>query len=217
MDTKSKMEAKHGRVISPETRGLVATKLGLIGEWQNNEMEGGKNFPALVAGPFPAPYQSDTASNQPPADGHILSGGKDDERDCVNFTDQEMQDKLKELGKPDESFTWPKLSVTPGQIFRVKWAYTTPHITRGYRWFITKDNWIPEHRITRAQLETTPFLESFYPDVPFYEHKDKLIAKVEHEATLPTGKKGHHVIVLAWIVADTGAAFYQAFDVDFGK
>jgi chitin-binding protein len=33
--------------------------------------------------------------------------------------------------------------------------------------------------------------------------------------TLPKGKKGRHVVVLLWIVANTGNAFYQAFDLDF--
>ena len=42
---------RHGRVTSPASRGAVAIDLGLLGGWQVNEMEGGKNFPALVAGP----------------------------------------------------------------------------------------------------------------------------------------------------------------------
>ncbi|MGS0740410.1 lytic polysaccharide monooxygenase auxiliary activity family 9 protein [Glaciimonas sp. GG7] len=209
------IKMRHGRITTPETRSLVATKLGLIGDWQNNEMEGGKNFPALMSGPFPVPYETDSASNAPPADGTILSGGKDDARACVNFTDQEMRDKLKALGKPDAAFTWPQINVHAGQIFNVQWAYTAKHITRGYRWFITKDQWDPQQRITRAQLETTPFSEDFYTEVPYYQHKEKMVPKSEHNVVLPQGKKGHHVILLAWIVADTGAAFYQAFDVHF--
>lgn len=211
MNTKGEVEVKHGRIITPETRGLVATKLGLIGDWQNNEMEGGKNFPALAGGSFPSPYQTDAESAKPPPDRYILSGGKVDARDCVNFTDQEMSDKL---NKP---FIWPQLPVTAGAVFTVKWHYEAPHVTRGYRWFITKDNWDPKQRITRAQLETTPFSEDFYPYVPFDQHADKLIAKVEHGVTLPIEKKGRHVILLAWVVADTGNAFFQAFDVDFGR
>src|ERR1700739_1291740 len=128
-------QLRHGRVISPASRGAVAIEQGLLGGWQVNEMEGGKNFPALVAGPFPAPFESDNPSVVPPADGHILSGGKDDARDCVNFTDEEMS---KKLGSP---FTWPLLNVTPGQTLEVKWEYTAPHTTRGYRWLITKDGW----------------------------------------------------------------------------
>src|SRR5450830_1975767 len=90
----SKPELKHGRVVSPSSRGSVAVERGLLGNWQVNEMEGGKNFPALTAGPFPAPYETDDPSVTPPADGYILSGGKTDDRDCINFTDEEMSKKL---------------------------------------------------------------------------------------------------------------------------
>ncbi|MFC3944260.1 chitin-binding protein [Pseudomonas gingeri NCPPB 3146 = LMG 5327] len=200
---------RHGRVISPASRGSVAVEVGLLGNWQVNEMEGGKNFPALTAGPFPAPFETDDPSVVPPADGHILSGGKTDDRDCLNFTNEEMSRKL------NRPFTWPLLNVDPGQVFQVKWEYTAPHVTRGYRWLITRDGWDPKQRISRAQLEAKPFFEDFYPQVPYYQHTDELKARVDHSVKLPSGKKGHHVIVLLWIVANTGNAFYQAFDVDF--
>ncbi|EJL08152.1 lytic polysaccharide monooxygenase auxiliary activity family 9 protein [Pseudomonas chlororaphis] len=203
------VQPKHGRVVSPSSRGAVAVELGLLGTWQVNEMEGGKNFPALVGGPFQKPYESDVASVVPPADGYILSGGKTDERDCLNFTNEEMSKKL------GRSFSWPLLNVDPGQVFQVKWEYTAPHVTRGYSWFITKDGWDPKQRISRAQLESQAFFKDFYTQVPYDQHGDEMKAKVEHQVTLPKNKKGHHVIVLAWIVADTGNAFYQAFDVDF--
>ncbi|MEN5312609.1 lytic polysaccharide monooxygenase auxiliary activity family 9 protein [Pseudomonas koreensis] len=200
---------RHGRVTSPASRGAVAIEQGLLGAWQVNEMEGGKNFPALTAGPFPAPYGSDSDSVTPPGDGFILSGGKTDARDCVNFTDEEMSKKL------NRPFNWPLLSVTLGQTLEVKWEYTAPHTTRGYRWIITKDGWDPKQRISRAQLEAQPFAEDFYTQVPYYSYPGELKAKVNHSVKLPANKKGRHVIVLMWIVANTGNAFYQAFDVDF--
>lgn len=202
-------QLKHGRVTSPASRGAVAIDLGLLGVWQVNEMEGGKNFPALAAGPFPAPFDTDSASVTPPADGYILSGGKSDARDCVNCTDEEMS---QQLGRP---FAWPLLNVEPGQTLKVDWAYTAAHTTRGYRWLITKDGWDPKQRVSRAQLEAQPFFEDFYPQVPYYSHADELKAKVAHDVKLPANKQGRHVIVLMWIVANTGNAFYQAFDVDF--
>ncbi|MGE8147040.1 lytic polysaccharide monooxygenase auxiliary activity family 9 protein [Pseudomonas frederiksbergensis] len=202
-------ELRHGRVTSPPSRGAIAIEQGLLGDWQVNEMEGGKNFPSLSAGPFPAPYQTDSDSVIPPADGYILSGGKVDQRDCVNFTNEELS---KKLGRP---FAWPLLNVDPGQTFKVTWKYTAPHVTRGYRWLITKDGWDSKQRITRAQLEAKPFAEDFYTQVPYYSHSAEMVAKVNHDVKLPANKKGHHVIVLMWIVANTGNAFYQAFDVDF--
>jgi chitin-binding protein len=205
----SSPKLKHGRVVSPPSRSAVATEEGLILDWQANEMEGGKNFPSLTAGPFPRPYETDSVSVVPPADGYILSGGKTDARDCVNFTNEEMSQKL------NRPFTWPLLNVDPGQMFHVKWVYTVPHVTRGYSWFITKDGWDPEKRISRAQLEPKSFYDDFYTQIPYYEHSSELKAKIEHEVKLPLGKQGHHVIVLLWVVADTGNAFYQAFDVNF--
>ena len=202
-------QLRHGRVTSPSSRGAVAVEQGLLGTWQVNEMEGGKNFPSLTEGPFPAPYETDSISGTPPADGHILSGGRTDDRDCVNFTNEEMSKKL------NRPFTWPLLNVDPGQTFKVTWEYAAPHVTRGYQWFITKDGWDPQQRISRAQLEAQPFFEDFYTQVPYYNHSDEMKARVNHEVKLPANKKGHHVIVLMWIVADTGNAFYQAFDVDF--
>lgn len=205
----SNPQLKHGRVISPPSRSAIATEEGLILDWHADEMEGGKNFPSLTAGPFPRPYESDNVSLVPPADGYILSGGKTDARDCVNFTNEEMSQKL------NRPFTWPLLDVDPGQTFHVKWVYAMPHVTRGYSWFITKDGWDPEKRISRAQLEPKSFYDDFYTQVPYYQHSADMKAKTEHEVKLPMGKQGHHVIVLLWIVADTGNAFYQAFDVNF--
>ncbi|MFO2464432.1 lytic polysaccharide monooxygenase [Pseudomonas sp. 15FMM2] len=205
----SKSQLKHGRVISPASRSAIATEQGLILDWEANEMEGGKNFPSLTAGPFPRPYETDNGSLMPPTDGYILSGSKTDSRDCVNFTNEEMSQKL------NRPFAWPLLDVNPGETFRVKWVYTMPHVTRGYSWFITKDGWDPEKRISRAQLEPKSFCDDFYTQVPYYEHTAELKAKTEHEVKLPTGKQGHHVIILLWVVADTGNAFYQAFDVNF--
>lgn len=213
----NKLQLRHGRVTDPQTRGLVATDLGLIAEWENNEMEGGKNFPDLTGGSFSPPYEMDSWSNPPPPDGLILSGGHRGNREVVNFTDKEMQHKLRSIGHPNDNFTWPTIMVNPGSDLDIYWAYTVAHVTRGYRWFITKDDWNPAERITRAQLEATPFYEDIYPYVPYYSNSDKLVAKIEHKVHLPKGKKGHHVIILAWIVADSGNAFYQACDVDFGQ
>ncbi|KTC24327.1 chitin-binding protein [Pseudomonas putida] len=204
-----KAQLKHGRVISPATRSAIAIDEGLIYEWHADEMEGGKNFPSEIAGPFPSPYETDVASDVPPANGYILSGGETDARECVNFTNQEMSQKL------GREFTWPLLEVKAGQTFQVKWKYAEAHMTRGYSWFITKDGWDPEKRISRAQLEPEPFHKDFYTQTPYWEHSDTLKAKTEHEVKLPTNKHGHHVIVLLWIVANTGNAFYQVFDVKF--
>jgi chitin-binding protein len=168
-----------------------------------------QELPGADGGTFSCAYGSDSDSVTPPADGYILSGGKTDARDCVNFTHEEMSKKL------NRPFNWPLLSVTPGQTLEVKWEYTAPHTTRGYRWMITKDGWDPKQRISRAQLEAQPFAEDFYTQVPYYSYPGELKAKGQSFGEVAGQQKGRHVIVLMWIVANTGNAFYQAFDVDF--
>lgn len=87
----SKSRMKHGRVIFPAARSAIAINEGLISEWHADEMEGGKNFPSEKAGEFPPPFESDIASDVPPADDYILSGGETDARECVNFTNQDRK------------------------------------------------------------------------------------------------------------------------------
>lgn len=201
-------DQRHGRVITPKTRGLVATELGVIGDWQNNEMEGGKAFPTVeIAG---LAYTEDQPSDAIPEDGFILSGGHKDARDIVNCTSAEVREKL---SKPD--FSWPRISVSGGQKLDVQWHYEMPHVTRGYNWWITRNGWNPQQRVTRAQLEDAPFMKEHYTFEPFHQHKEKMVAKTSHSVTLPMGKTGHHVLMVAWIIADTGKAFYQAWDVEF--
>lgn len=103
------------------------------------------------------------------------------------------------------------MEVQKGGEFKVQWKYLASHVTRGYRWFITKDNWDESVRITRDQLDPKPFFEEIRSDEPFNPTMQPV---VEVSAKLPD-KTGNHVIILLWLVADTGNAFYQAFDVNF--
>lgn len=203
----SHITPKHGRAINPPSRGVIAVEQGWWGlqEWHINELEGGKNFPDLTAGP--ARYEpTDSPSDHPPADGLICSGGRLDERQRLNLTDRELIAE----GKP----VWPRIPVPSNKIVDIEWVYTMAHKTRGYVAFITKDGWNPDYTITRAQLEARPFYENIYPEAPYWDHE--LPAKTHHQMVLPDNKKGHHVVVLLWLVADTGNAFYQTFDFDFG-
>ncbi|MBD8513515.1 lytic polysaccharide monooxygenase [Photobacterium sp. CAU 1568] len=198
---------KHGRAVNPPSRGVVAMEQGWWGlqEWHANELEGGKNFPELTGGP--ALYEpTDSPSEQPPADGLICSGGRQDERQKLNLTDRELIAEGKTA--------WPKIPVPTNKIVDIEWVYTMAHKTRGYVAFITKDGWNPDQAISRSQLEAKPFYENVYPEAPYWDHE--LPAKTHHQVALPENKKGHHVVVLLWLVADTGNAFYQTFDFDFG-
>ncbi|WP_067458787.1 lytic polysaccharide monooxygenase auxiliary activity family 9 protein [Actinomadura macra] len=127
-----------------------------------------------------------------PADGKICAAGDsrwaplDDQRD----------------GK------WPATSLTSGQTFTFSWKLTAPHSTSSFRYFITKDGWDSKRPVTRAALDLTPFLR--------VDGGNKQPPNsVSHPGTLPT-RHGRHLIVAVWDIADTGNAFYQCSDVDFG-
>ncbi|QCT21733.1 lytic polysaccharide monooxygenase [Jejubacter calystegiae] len=194
----------HGHAYDPPTRAVHAIQYWTeFQEDHANELEGGKNFPDTVAGQ--AHYEgTDVWSETPPADGLILSGGRSDIRKKLNYTDQQ----LKEEGKQP----WPRISVKASQELTIKWKYTAPHPTRGYIAFITKDGWDPSAPVTRSQLEEKPFFEDVYTEAPYWSYP--LPAKDEHKLIIPAGKSGYHVVVLIWLVADTGNAFYQTYDLD---
>ncbi|QXG44897.1 lytic polysaccharide monooxygenase auxiliary activity family 9 protein [Pseudomonas viridiflava] len=208
-DDRNTKTPKHGWVISPASRGSRAIDLGFLLEWEVDELEGGKNFPDLKKGPFPG-HSADEPSENPPSDGLILSGGHEDgHREDLNLTNQQLIEKYPKDGKG-----WTVLSVNPGDDFPVTWKYLASHTTRGYRWFITKDGWDENAAITRDQLELKPFHETISPIDPYNE---TMVPDENISAPLPKEKTGYHVIILLWIVANTGNAFYQAFDVNFGQ
>lgn len=198
-------QPRHGRVVEPPSRAIHAQQYWSdFREHQANELEGGKNFPDTSGGR--AHYQpQDIASVTPPVDGLILSGGKTDVRKNLNLTDEEMvAQKLN---------PWPRITVQPSQLLEINWKYSQKHKTRGYIAFITKDDWKSEQPITREQLESTPFYENINQETPYWSHA--LEPVMSHTMRLPADKKGHHVVVLLWLIADTGNAFYQTFDLEF--
>lgn len=126
-----------------------------------------------------------------PPDGQLCSAGKP---------------QFGQLNDP-RGGTWPTTPVTPGQTVPVQWTNTALHPTRGYRYFITKDGWDPTKPLTRDQLEPAPFAT--------HDYRDKIPGKTEgHPITLPN-KRGKHMILGVWDIADTSNAFYSCSDVDF--
>lgn len=202
------IELTHGRVVTPPSRSQVLVNQGLLAVWEANETYGGKNFPNLTGGGVPFPFHQDEPSRTPPPDYFILSGGHRDRRDRVNFTDTEMSQTL------GRAFQWPRLPVQAGSRIGLRWIYNAGHATRGYRWFITRDGWNPQYRIARDDLDPLPFYDDLNPQTPFWSHPAALQPRVDINVQIPSNKRGHHVLVLLWITADTGYAFYQAFDVN---
>ncbi|SDQ87639.1 chitin-binding protein [Pseudomonas cannabina] len=234
-------QAKHGMVTSPASRGSHAILKELLLAWEVVVMEGGKNFPDEKAGlahDYEGVDEPKTLTPippllppiDPPADGLILSGGQIQRWECVNFTDDEIVEEIRKRGK-GAAERWPRLIVTRGTDFTVEWAYHAEHVTRGYRWFITKEGWDDTKRITRTAFEGKNYVGDnhfkidgheglMWSDIsdlsPFDKHRNELAPKDFTSARLPDDKYGHHVILLVWIVAETDKGFYQAFDVDFG-
>ncbi|WP_181133998.1 lytic polysaccharide monooxygenase auxiliary activity family 9 protein [Pseudomonas syringae] len=240
MNESASAQPRHGMVTSPESRGSYAISKGLLLEWEVVAMEGGKNFPDETFGlahdflGVDEPINLDPPASapplaNPPPDGLILSGGQDDRRKCLNLTDVGIIEEITQKGH-GAAEKWPRLSVAGGDEFEVRWAYHAVHVTRGYRWFITKDGWDESKPITREAFQGKNYVSDNHfkadgqdglmwsdisPLSPFDKHRDELQPAEITKATLPSDKHGHHVILLAWIVAETDKAFYQAFDVDF--
>ncbi|MFF0048481.1 lytic polysaccharide monooxygenase [Streptomyces sp. NPDC005498] len=127
-----------------------------------------------------------------PADGKICSGAHD------NFA---------ALDDP-RGGSWPTTKVTAGQGFSFRWQFTARHATTDFRYYITKNGWDPTKPLTRAALESQPFMT-----VPYGGQQPP--ATLTQQGTIPTQKAGRHIILSVWNIADTGNAFYACSDVQF--
>ncbi|ARZ69976.1 lytic polysaccharide monooxygenase [Streptomyces sp. HU2014] len=127
-----------------------------------------------------------------PADGTICAGGNT---------------RFRELDDP-RAGQWPATKVTAGQSLGFRWKLTARHATTDFRYYLTKSGYDPRKPLTRADLETQPFLTVPYggrvPD-----------ATVTHQGTLPAGRTGKQLVLAVWTIADTGNAFYACSDVQF--
>ena len=174
----------HGYTDQPLSRQkMCAANGGIVAncgdiQWEPQSVEGLKGFPA--AGP---------------ADGRICS---------ANHTNFGQLDQP----KTPAGTAWPTTKVTAGANYTFRWQFTAMHATTDFKYFITKTGWNQNHALTRADLETTPFLT-----VPYNGQRPP--ATLTHTGTLPGGRSGHHVILGVWTVADTTNAFYSCADVTF--
>ncbi|MER6912406.1 lytic polysaccharide monooxygenase auxiliary activity family 9 protein [Streptomyces sp. NPDC000594] len=125
-----------------------------------------------------------------PADGTICAGGNS---------------RFAELDDP-RGGAWPATRVNGGSSQSFTWRFTARHSTTDFRYYITKDGYNPGQRLTRAALESQPFLV-----VPYRGQPPETLT---HTGNLPR-KSGKHLILAVWTIADTGNAFYACSDVQF--
>lgn len=172
----------HGYTDQPLSRQKLCANGTVTGcgdiQYEPQSVEGPKGFPA--AGP---------------ADGQICSANH------TNFGALNQP-------KTPSGGAWPTTRVSGGQSYTFRWQFTASHATTDFKYYVTKAGWNQNHALTRADLNTTPFLT-----IPYNGQRPP--STLSHSGTLPSGLSGHHVILGVWTIADTANAFYSCADVTF--
>ncbi|GAA2957684.1 lytic polysaccharide monooxygenase auxiliary activity family 9 protein [Streptomyces enissocaesilis] len=171
--------SSHGYTDSPISRQKLCAN-GTVTGCGNIQWE-----PQSVEGPKGFPTSG-------PADGRICSGGNS---------------QFAQLDDP-RGGAWPATRLTAGQGYGFRWQFTARHATSDFRYYITKNGWDSSKPLTRAALESQPFMT-----VPYGGQQPP--STLTHQGTVPTQKTGRHVILAVWNVADTTNAFYACSDVQF--
>ncbi|GHB28558.1 lytic polysaccharide monooxygenase auxiliary activity family 9 protein [Streptomyces chryseus] len=171
--------SSHGYTDAPISRQKLCAN-GTVTGCGNIQWE-----PQSVEGPkgFPA---------SGPADGKICAGGNG---------------QFAQLDDP-RGGAWPATRLTAGQGYGFRWQFTARHATSDFRYYITKNGWDSSRPLTRAALESQPFMT-----VPYGGQQPP--STLTHQGTVPTQKTGRHIILAVWNVADTTNAFYACSDVQF--
>lgn len=104
---------------------------------------------------------------------------------------------------------WPATQVSSGANYAFKWHLTAQHSSTDFKYYVTKQGWNQTAPLSRSALDLTPFLT-----VPM--NGARPAADITHNGRLPS-RTGRHMILAVWTIADTGNAFYQCSDVQFGS
>jgi chitin-binding protein len=167
----------HGYISQPESRALLC------------KQGGNSNCGAIQW----EPQSLEAVSGFPaggPADGKIASAG------------------LAQFGELDEqtSSRWTKRNIKAGPN-TFNWQFTANHVTRNWRYYITKADWNPNQKLTRASFELTPFCT-----VDGQMQRPPM--QVSHTCNVPQ-RSGYQVILGVWEIGDTVNSFYNVVDVLF--
>lgn len=183
----SQQVAAHGYMDSPPSRAYACQQ-------------------KLNADCGPAEYEPQTVGEAPkgfpalgPADGKIASG----ENALFAAMDAQSPDRwhLTEINDRNATFSW---------------FFTAAHKTTKWEYFITKTGWNPNLPLARDAFELTPFCTveggGAVPIDGAAGGNGPL--KQKHACTIPGDRSGHHIIMGAWTIDDTGATFYDVVDVN---
>lgn len=170
----------HGYVLSPESRSY-ACKTG------NNTHCGAVQWePQSVEGPSGFPESG-------PADGKLASAANG----AFSPLDEQSPSR------------WSKTEITAGWN-KLTWQFTANHVTRNWRYYLTRQNWDQNQGLSRASFDLAPFCVVDGGMV----QPAKLVT---HDCYVPEGRSGYQVILALWEVGDTTNSFYNAIDVNLGS
>jgi len=191
---------RHGHISSPMSRAAFAERAGLIEGNIHNGIESGKFFPETQGGIPDKDAPTDSANIAPPVDGKIASG----ERPGAAYLDR-------------IDIEWDKHKVYPGEALDFIWYFSAQHKYRRFNYFITRADWDPGKPLSRAQFESKPFATYLNTHHPHWEYPIEVMwpgQPTTHTLKLPM-RKGYHVLLGVWEIAETDKAFYQVVDLDF--
>lgn len=139
--------------------------------------------PQSVEGPDGFPHSG-------PRDGKIASG----ETSLGAALDEQTSDR------------WVKRPIQSGSQ-NFEWTFTANHVTKDWKYYITKPDWNPNQPLARDSFDLNPFcvVDGGMVQPP---------KRVSHLCNVPE-REGYQVILAVWDVGDTAASFYNVIDVKF--
>lgn len=127
-----------------------------------------------------------------PQDGRIASAG------LWQFTELDVQNRNR----------WARQPIQPGP-FDFRWTFTANHVTRNFRYYLTRPDWNPDQPLTRAAFDLTPFCS-------VDGKMQRPPQEVTHRCVVPA-RTGYQLVLAVWEIGDTVNSFYNLIDVDFGS
>ena len=170
----------HGYVLKPESRNYAC------------KLNKNKHCGNIIWEP-----QSLEGSNQfpqsGPANGRIASAN------LSQFSELNQQSATR----------WVKTPM-PNGVNEFTWQFTARHVTKGWRYFLTKPNWNTNAPLTRHTFDFQPFCTA---DGQYRQPAER----VTHRCSIPSDRTGYHVILAIWDIGDTTNSFYNMIDVQLGS